>query len=372
MKIMNSTLKIPLYAKVSIILLGIFILFYILYIGQEIIIPLIFSFFIAILLNPVVDYLCKRKVNRFVAIFVSILFAIIILSAIIYFITSQIVMFGEMLPQLEEKINTLQHQTIKWASQFLNLSTEKINIWIAQVRTEALNIGKSLIGPTILSIGGMMVIFFLLPVYIFLILWYKSLFLEFISRLFPVEKHKTVAEVLVESKLLIQNYLIGLLTETGIVAILNTLGLIILGIEYAILLGVISAILNIIPYLGGIISMVIMIVLVLATKSSIYALWVLLLFGFIQFIDNNIIVPKIVASRIKINEFISIVAVLIGSAFWGIPGMFLSLPIIAILKVIFDRIDPLKPFGYLLGKTISSNDGMFLKFPKKKIKKSVF
>ena len=368
---MNRTFKIPLYAKVSIILLGIFILFYILYIGQEIIIPLIFSFFIAILLNPVVNFLCERKVNRFVAIFISILLAIIILSAIIYFITSQIVMFGEMLPQLEEKVNTLISQAIQWASQILNLSTEKINIWIAQMRTEALNISKSLIGPTILSIGGMMVVLFLLPVYIFLILWYKSLFLEFISQLFPAEKHNTVAEIIMESKLLIQNYLIGLLAETGIVAVLNTLGLIILGVDYAVLLGVIGALLNIIPYIGGIVAMALTIIIVLATKSPIYALWVLALYSLVQFIDNNIIVPKIVASKIKINEFISIVAVLIGSALWGISGMFLSLPIIAILKVIFDRIEPLKPFGFLLGNNMSSSGKRLLKFSTKKVKSNI-
>jgi len=365
---MNTILKVPLFSKLSQILLGIVILFFILYIGQEIIIPLVFSFFIAILLNPVVNYLCRRKVNRFIAIFISILLAILCLSAIIYFITSQIIMFGEMLPQLEEKVNTLFSQTIQWASQILNLSTEKINIWMAQMRTEALSIGKSLIGPTILSVGGMIVVFLLLPVYIFLILWYKQLFLEFISKLFPAEKHNTVAEILIESKLLIQKYLIGLFTETGIVAVLNTLGLIMLGVEYAVLLGVISAILNIIPYIGGIIAMGITTIIVLATKPPIYALWVLLLFGFIQFIDNNVLVPKIVASKVKINEFISIIAVLVGSALWGISGMFLSLPLIAIFKVIFDRVEPLKPFGLLLGNTMSSNEKRKLKFLKKKVK----
>jgi predicted PurR-regulated permease PerM len=277
-------------------------------------------------------------------------------------------MFSEMLPQLEEKINILINQSIQWTSQIFNVNTEKINEWLSQLQKEALTAGKSLIGPTIFSVGGLISVFLLLPVYIFLILWYKQLFLEFISKLFPAEKHNTVAEVLVESKLLIQNYLIGLLTETGIIAVLNTLALIILGVEYAVLLGVISALLNIIPYIGGIVAMALTIIIVLATKSPIYALWVLVLYSLVQFIDNNIIVPKIVSSKIKINEFISILAILVGSALWGIPGMFLSLPIIAILKVIFDRIDPIKPFGFLLGNTMSSNEKGLLKFSKKKVK----
>jgi len=360
--------KIPLFTKVTQILLGIIILFFILYIGQAIIIPLVFSFIIAILLDPIVNFLCKKKVNRLVAILISILVTIFCFSALVYFLISQIIMFGEMLPQLEEKIIILINQSVQWISQILNISRDLMYGWLAQIKNEALTAGKSLIGPTILSAGGLIAIFLLLPVYIFLILWYKRLFLEFISKLFPAEKHKTVTEILVESKFLIQNYLIGLLTETGIIAVLNTLGLIILGVDYAVLLGVISALLNIIPYIGGIVAMALTIIIVLATKSPIYAVWVLAFFGLVQFIDNNIIVPKIVSSKIKINEFISIIAVLVGSALWGIPGMFLSLPIIAIIKVFFDHFDSVKPFGFLLGNTMSSKKKGLFKFSKKKVK----
>jgi predicted PurR-regulated permease PerM len=366
---MNTT-KIPLYTSISQIILGIVALFFILYIGQEIIIPIIFSVILAILLNPVVNYLYRKKINRVTAILISIFLAIFCLAALIYFISSQIIMFGEMLPELEKKINTLIDQGIQLASQTFNVSTGQINRWISQMKEEALTAGKSLIGPTIISMGGMIAVLLLLPVYIFLILLYKELFLEFISRLFAVENHKTVAEILIESKLLIQNYLIGLLIETGMVAALNTLGLIILGVEYAVLLGVISALLNIIPYVGGIIAMALTIIIVLATKSPIYALWVFLLYSLVQFLDNNIIVPKIVASKVRINEFIAIIAVLIGGALWGIPGMFLSLPLIAILKVIFDRIEPLKPLGFLFGDASSADGKKVLKLTKKKVKRT--
>jgi len=330
----------------------------------------VFSFFIAILLNPVVDYLCEKKINRAAAILISILLLILFLTGIVYFITSQLIMFSEMLPELEVKINTLFTDTILWASQAFNLSTTKINAWIDQMKSDTLDSAKELIGPMVLSMGALMAVFLLLPVYIFLILWYKQLFLEFISKLFPPGEHKTVFEVLRETKVLIQNYLIGLIAETGIVAVMNVLGLVLLGIEYAFLIGVIGALLNIIPYIGGIIATVITVVIVLATKSPIYVLGVLILYGTVQFIDNNILMPKIVASKIKINEFISIVAVLLGGALWGIPGMFLSLPLIAILKIIFDRIEPLKPFGFLLGNTMSYKGVRLLKFSKKKVKAS--
>jgi predicted PurR-regulated permease PerM len=116
--------------------------------------------------------------------------------------------------------------------------------------------------------------------------------------------------------------------------------------------------------------MALTIIIVLATKSPIYALWVFLLYSLVQFLDNNIIVPKIVASKVRINEFIAIIAVLIGGALWGIPGMFLSLPLIAILKVIFDRIEPLKPLGFLFGDASSADGKKVLKLTKKKVKRT--
>jgi predicted PurR-regulated permease PerM len=142
----NTTFKIPLYAKVSQILLGIFIMFFILYIGQAIVIPILFAFIIAILLNPVVNYLCRRKVNRFAAILISIFLAIFCLAALLYFISSQVIMFCEMIPQHEEKINTLINQSINWMAQIFKVNAAKINVWLAQMKKEALSVGQSLIG----------------------------------------------------------------------------------------------------------------------------------------------------------------------------------------------------------------------------------
>ncbi|MEO8230849.1 MAG: AI-2E family transporter, partial [Ignavibacteriota bacterium] len=102
------------------------------------------------------------------------------------------------------------------------------------------------------------------------------------------------------------------MSRNSVNTFLNVAGLFILGIEYALLLGVISALLNIIPYIGGIVAMVLIVIIVLATKSPIYVLWVLILFGFVQFLDNNFIMPKVVGSKVKLNEFVAIVAVIVG------------------------------------------------------------
>jgi predicted PurR-regulated permease PerM len=193
----------------------------------------------------------------------------------------------------------------------------------------------------------------MLPVYLIMILYYKPLFLEFIKRVFDVQYHLMVSEVLQSSKVIVQSYLVGLLVEIVIVAILNVLGLLILDIDYAILLGILGAILNIIPYLGGIIGVIIFMVIALVTKSPVYMIYVALLYSLIQFIDNNYVMPKIVASRVQINAFVSVIIVFIGGAIWGLSGMFLSIPITAIIKVVFDHINSLKPWGFLLGDSFT-------------------
>jgi predicted PurR-regulated permease PerM len=130
------------------------------------------------------------------------------------------------------------------------------------------------------------------------------------------------------------------------VATLNSVALLLLGIEYAILLGIIGAFVNVIPYIGGIVGVALFGVVAIVTKSPVYIIYIIIIYSVIQFIDNHYIVPKIVASKVKINALFAIVVVIAGNAIWGIPGMFLSIPLLAIVKLICDNIEPLKPWGF--------------------------
>ena len=175
-----------------------------------------------------------------------------------------------------------------------------------------------------------------------------------------------VAEVLGETKSLIQSYLIGLLIEAAIVATLNSVGLLIIGVKYALLLGLLSALLNLIPYIGIVIATILPVVMALALQSPLSALWVFILFIVVQFVDNQYIVPYIVASKVKVNALVSIIVVLIGGALWGISGMFLAIPLAAIAKVVFDRIPQLEPLGFVLGDDMPDEDKIVFKLPGKK------
>lgn len=370
------TNNIPNYFKVSVIILGLLGFFFILWIGQSILIPLTFAGIISILLNPVVNFFIGKGINRVVSISIAITLLVIVVTAIMLFIGSQVSMFSDSWPQLKTKFNELLNEGLRWVSQTFNIGKSKVNAWINERKAESLNSAGGMIGDTVSTVSTMVINILLLPVYIFLFLFYKPLLLNFTAQVFADDKHKTVAEVLFNTKSLIQNYLVGLLIEMVIVATMNSAALLIIGIDYAIMLGVIGALLNLIPYIGGVVAIALPMIMALLKDEPSNALWVLGAYLIIQIIDNNFLVPKIVASKVKVNALVSIIVVLIGGAIWGVAGMFLSIPITAILKVIFDKIPHLKPLGFLIGDTMPPIGKAIFDFreiqarlsPKKKIK----
>jgi len=344
--------KLPFFLKASIFLLGLIALFAILYIAKSIIVPFIFAVIIAIVLHPVVNFFVRRKINRIVAISITMFLIFLILAGVGMLLFSQASRFGDAWPVLVEKFTTSVNQSIAWVSGYFDINPLKIQEWVTKTKGEILNMSSRLVGQTLVGIGNGLVILFLLPVYIFLLLYYHPLILDFIHKIFGKDNRGRVSEIITQIKTVIQRYLIGLIIEFVIVAVLNSVGLLILGIDYAILLGVMGAALNVIPYIGGIIGVAIFAVVALVTKSPVYVIYVLVLYSVIQFVDNNYIVPKIVSSKVKINALFSVIIVIAGNALWGISGMFLSIPLLAIAKLIFDHIDPLKPWGFLLGDTM--------------------
>lgn len=362
---MKSEVNFPFYAKAAYIFIGLSTFIVILSISQKIIVPLIYATIIAILLSPAVDFLVKRRINRSIAIVITLLVLIFSGTLIILLISNQLMTFTNSFPQLTLKFHQTLNEFTTWVSGYFNISHHKINLWIIEKNGEILKEASSLIGQTIINTGSVLIILFLIPVYIFMLLFYQLQLLEFIHKLFKSTEQSQVSEIISTTKKIIQNYLVGLLLEALIVAALNCTGLLILGIDYAILLGIIGAILNVIPYIGGIVAVALPMLVAFVTKSPTTAMLVLALYILIQFIDNHFIMPKIVGSKVQLNALISIIAVLVGGTLWGIPGMFLSIPLTAILKVICDHIDGLKPWGYLLGKTIPVKSTPFF-FKRKK------
>lgn len=360
----GSLPKAPLY------ILGLCALIAFLYFASDILIPLVFAGLIAIMLSSAVSRLVHRGFARVLAVTCIVVPALLILLAFSIIFFSQFSNFADSFPKLIEKFRALTSDFINWGASFFNLTPKGFEKWLTDLEQDMVNKSGTVIGYTISTMSNTVVGIFLVPVYVFMMLYYQPIIVRFLHEVFGREHRDKVNEILPVTKDIIKNYLLGLMIETGIVATLNSLGLLILGIEYALLLGILGGLLNVIPYLGAIITAALYMIVSLVTKDHpSYALLVFVNYVIIQFIDNNFLVPKIIGSKVKLNAFVSIVAVIAGGALWGIPGMFLSIPLIAILKVIFERVDVLQSWGLLLGDDMPhpSRVSYFSRLKKRKI-----
>jgi len=316
---------------------------------------LVFAVIIAMVLHPAILFLVRRKMNRIVAIIVILILSFLLLAAFGLLLYTQASQFSQSWPTLVDKFTNFLNLSITSAAGYFDINPQLIHNGLAKIRIELINGSSSLIGQTLISVGSGVAMLFLIPVYVFILLFYQPLLMEFIHLLFIKNNQSQVKEIINQTKTLIQHYLIGLFIEFVLVATLYSITLFLLGINYAILLGIIGALLNVIPYIGGIVGTALPMMVAFVTKNSgWYSIYVLVIYYVIQLIDNHYIVPWIVASKVKINALFSILAVFVGNALWGVAGMFLAIPMLAIIKLIFDHIEPLKPWGFLLGNTTTS------------------
>ncbi len=366
---MSITNKFPFYAKASLLIIGTFFFVSMLYIAQGIILPLMYAIIIAILLNPPVNFLIRKKVGRALSIALVMIVAILIAAGFLTLIASQASLLNNAWPKLTNKFQDILDQAILWLSSCFHMSVQKIQLSISNERAELMKSTSAAIGATLAAMSTILAGAILTPVYIFMILYYQPHLLSFVHKLFDADNDQKVSEILAETKFIIHAYLRGLFVEFIIISILNTISLAMLGIEYAVLFGIAGAVLNAIPLIGGLIGMLLFMIVVLIAKSPIYVLYSGIMYTVIQFIDNHYIIPKIVGSRVKLNALVCVIAVISANVLWGIPGMFLAIPLTAIIKLILDRIDPLKPWGFMLGDAAISSESNFSLAIKRFIKK---
>jgi predicted PurR-regulated permease PerM len=338
--------KYPFYLRSTVVLFGLVLFVYILFNLGEILIPLAFALMLSILLNPLTILLEKWRFPRVLAISISILLAVLFIAGVAYLLFMEIGSFSDQMPVFKKKFAQMVVNLQHFASQHLGINHKKQDEYIAQAEAGL----KPIVASTVGTVMGTLSMVVLLPVYTFLFLFYKRLIINFLYELFDEENAQDLGKVLRQTKGAIQSYMFGLLLEAVIVATLNSIALLILGVDYAILLGVLGAILNILPFIGGIIAVLLPVLIATITKDGFHTqVYVIVAYFIIQMIDNHFLVPYIVSSKVKINALISIIIVLLGGALWGISGMFLSIPFVGVLKIIFDRIPDMKPWGKLLG-----------------------
>jgi len=342
--------------KLTVFLVFSVLLVHILIVGQSIIVPLVIAFFIAFLLIPLANFLERYKFPRPLAAITCIIITIVLLAGVFTLFGSQINTFVKDLDDITDKISELKGRLPEVIqTQLDDISTEEI---IGYAQSNSSNIFSSL--TNVLSGFTLLLI---IPIYIAMILIYRNLLRTFLIKVFNVEGNKTentskqnedspkgIKVLIPRIKKIIQKYIVGMFYVICVLFVLNSIALFSLGIQHAMLFAAIAAVLNIIPFVGPLLGSTLPIMFALITKDSLfYPLAVMVSFIIIQSIESNFLTPKIVGSNVSLNPLVTLITLFVGASIWGIVGMILFIPIVAIIKEILRNIDGLEPYAYLLG-----------------------
>ncbi|MDV2446836.1 AI-2E family transporter [Elizabethkingia anophelis] len=347
---MKAFLSWPFYLKLASVLISIMILGYLAIQGQDLIIPMVMGLLFAILLVPVCNFLEKKlRFNRSISAIVVSVLGLALIGFILYLIGVQTTSFSEDWPAFQKQITAAFDSIQDWIAHKFGVQKHKQLTYINDLAQKSLSTGTVIVEKMLKSITYILMLIGLTFLFTLFILIYRRQLVRFIIMCFA-DKHKAVVMDVVNSiQYMVKKYLIGLIIQMVLVTILSFIAYTIIGIKYNFLLAIITGIFNVLPYLGILIATVLGIFVTFATSSAANVLWVLVGMVAVHAVDGNIIMPKIVGSQVKLNSLIVIIGLIVGESIWGVMGMFLTIPIMAIAKIIFDRVEDLKPWGYLMG-----------------------
>ncbi|MBL7962279.1 MAG: AI-2E family transporter [Flavobacteriales bacterium] len=341
----------PLLTRFALLLLTGVLVYHILITFRLFLTPLVLAVLFAFLLHPIAAQLERWRVPRIAANLLAIFLGIGVVYAVLLFLRGRLGILLDDLPALRQQAALNAHQLydtlrVRWGLPL----PEQERFTLSELIGETLLQGGDTLKNTFRGTANTVFAIGILPVYIFMVLYYRDKFRRFILMLVPVQDHRMAQRITRRIGAVTGRYMTGIFTVVLLLCVINSAGLLIIGLEHAVLLGIIAAICNFIPYFGTIIGFAFPFLFALvATPTPDKALWVVVLFIIVQFLENNILTPNIVGGMVRINPFFVILGVLAGGMVWGIPGMFVSIPLLAMVKVSCDVIPSLRPWAFLLG-----------------------
>jgi predicted PurR-regulated permease PerM len=311
----------------------------------------------------------NKGMNSILAIIISMILVSIVLSAAVYYVSFQAKNLIVDLPGLVSKFNQYIDETAERLNGFYGFSTQDQLQLVKQNSDKIISSGSSILSNALTATSNVITFISLIPIYVFFILLYRSNFKKFLSRL-SERNNSNFLSIAGEVNAMVHSYIVGLLIVITIIAVLNIVGLLALGIKYAVFLGILSAALTVIPYIGIIIGAALPVLVALITKDSLlYPLGVMAIFAFVQFLEGNFITPNIIGSKVNVNPLAAIVALIIGGKIWGIIGMIMAIPMCGILKIMFSHYPRLKPYAILLQSTNKDDEEKSMEALKEKLKR---
>jgi putative permease len=340
----------PFYTRLAMVLVSLIALVYIAVLGKEVLAPLVFALLFAVLLLPLANFLeHKLRFPRSLASLLSVVMLVLAMAGVLYIVGAQISSLAEDWPQFKQQIQGSINDLQLWISHKFHVRIKQQMTYVNNATSKLLESGGSVLGDVFVSFSSFVVFQVFIMIDTFFLLYYRRLIVRFLVAVFRDENSVVVYDIIAQIESRIRQYILGLLLETLIVATASCLALWIIGIKYAILLGLIIGLFNLVPYIGIASALVLSTLVTFATAGTAKLLLVIGTILGIHLIDSNVLLPVIVGSKVRINALITVLGVIIGGSLWGISGTFLAIPVIAIMKIVFDRVESLKPWGLLLG-----------------------
>jgi predicted PurR-regulated permease PerM len=349
---MKRTIQFPLILRITFMMLFVWLSYFILTEFRNYLAPLSLGILFAYLLFPLANFFEKHGLARILANLLAIIIGLSVIYGIGFFIYKQFGLFIEDWPGLKERAAENVNNMIASAANYIgddsgNLKREANKIFDSIINHPDWDI-QSAFGPTVFTLFTVLI----MPVYIFFLLFYRNKFKNFILMLVPEGKHAVAYRIIDEINTLTVRYMTGMFIVVSILVVLNVTGFYIIGLKHALLLGILAAIMNFIPYYGTIIGYLFpLFMAIFVMDSPIFVFLVVIQFIIVQFTENNILTPNIVGSHVNLNPFMIILSITLGGFLWGLPGMIIAVPFAAMVRVLGENIDQLKPIGFLLGQT---------------------
>ncbi|TDQ18552.1 putative PurR-regulated permease PerM [Algoriphagus boseongensis] len=342
---------LPPYLKALTVMLFIIVLVFFLIVGKGLLVPIFMGGFFAILFTPLSNFLEKHKFPRTLACFISLLLMTALVVGLISFVISNVVSFTKDFTNVTDRLVGVAGEIDQWTLSKFGINENLEDKIDSNALIEYLNQNSKSITAFALNAIGSISGLVLIPIFMFFLLLYRDHLTKMMVMIYR-EKDPVLVKMRISSlRKLIQSYIVGVGKVMIILAILNITAYSLIGIKHAIFFGIIGAILNIIPYIGPLIGVSLPVIYSFLTMDSIlYPVLVLGAYQIIQFLEGNFLTPKIVGGNVNLNAFITFLGLLVGGSIWGIAGMILVIPTLAILREIFDLSEHTKPFALLLGE----------------------
>lgn len=346
---MNQTY--PFYIKLSCILISIIILGFLAIIGQQILVPMVLGLLIAILLIPLCRFMeTKLRFPRGLSSVLASVLALAIIGGVIYMMSMEVAKLANDWPQFQKQFIDLIDNLQGWISRTFGVRRHDQLEYLNDTLKKSISTGTAILEKTLTSVGYVLMLTAFTFLFTLFFLLYRTHLLKFLVASFTETYHKTVFEIVENIQFMVKKYLVGLFLQMIIVTILSFIAYTIIGVKYNFMLAILTGILNILPYIGIFTALLIGALITFATSGISHVLFIVIAIVVIHAIDGNIIMPRVVGSKVKINSLIVIIGLVVGEMLWGIAGMFLTIPVLAILKIIFDRVEGLQSWGFLMGE----------------------